>query len=73
MAHELEARVVVQVIDVALGTGEEVVEADNLMPLLQQAVAEMRAKETGASGNEDAFAGIVERRHGDALLNVPTT
>ena len=59
MPHELEARVVVQVIDVALGAGEEVVDAEHLVALLEQAVAEVRAEEAGAAGDEDSLAGIV--------------
>ena len=68
---ELEARVVVQVIDVALGAGEEVVDAEHLVALLEQAVAEVGAEEAGAAGHEDPLAGIVVthsclRRHWSA-------
>lgn len=64
MAHELEPGMVVQVLDVALGAGKEVVGADHLMPLFKQAVGQVRAEETGAAGDQDAFAGVVKAGHG---------
>lgn len=46
--------------DVVLGPGEEVVEADYIVAVVQQALAQMRAEEAGAASDEDAGAvGIV--------------
>jgi len=45
VAHELEAPVVQQILDVGPGGGEEVVHAEDFMPLLQKAFAQMGAEE----------------------------
>jgi hypothetical protein len=59
VADELEPRVVMQMIDVAFGAGEEVVDAEHFVALLQQSIAQMRAEEARAAGDQDAPAGIV--------------
>jgi hypothetical protein len=46
MPHELEPGVVVQVIDIALVAGEEIVEAQNLVPLVEQTVDQMRTDQS---------------------------
>ena len=53
MAQQLEVRVVEQVLDVLAPAGEEVVQADDVVALGQQPVAEMGADEPGAAGDED--------------------
>ena len=53
--NQLEVRLAEQVRDVRLLAGEEVVEADDVVPLVDQAFAEMRAEKPGAAGDEDAF------------------
>ncbi len=63
MPQKLEARLVVQVVDVPLSAGEEVIDARHLVTLLQQPVAKVRAEEAGTAGDEDAFAGLVETGH----------
>ena len=55
---ELEARMVVQVVDVPLVAGEQVVDAEDLVPLLEQPIAQMRAEEAGAAGDEYSLARI---------------
>jgi hypothetical protein len=55
VADELEIRFVEQVGDVVFLAGEEVVEADDVMALGDEAIAEVRAEEAGAAGDEDAF------------------
>ena len=40
--------------DVILGAGEEVVQAENVITIFQQAFAQMRADETGSTGDKDA-------------------
>ena len=52
--QQLEARMVEQVLDVVPPAGEEVVQADDVVALGQQPVAEMRADEAGAAGDEDS-------------------
>src|SRR5262245_37715942 len=45
-----------QVIDIPLGTREEIIEADNVMAGFQQAIAKMGANKTGAPGDQNRFA-----------------
>ncbi len=59
MPHQLEARMVEQVLDVALGAGEEVVDAQDVMALLDEPVAQVAAQETGAAGHEHLLGGVV--------------
>ncbi len=63
VADELEVRVLQQVQDVALGASEQVVGADHLMPLRQQAVDQVRAEEAGAAGDKDPLLAVIEPRH----------
>ena len=55
MAHEFEALVVEQMGHVAAPAREVVVDAEHLVAGGQEPLAEMRAEETGAAGDEDAF------------------
>ena len=60
MAHQLEVRMVEQMSDVVFGAGEEVVQTDDVVTVVQQSFTEMRAQETGAAGDKDAGAvGII--------------
>jgi hypothetical protein len=52
VADKLEALVINQMLYVASGAGEEVVEADDLRALSQQAFAEVRAQKTGPTGHQ---------------------
>ena len=54
MAHQLEVRGVQQVQDTVFGAGEEIVEADDIVAVVQQALAQMRAEEAGAACDEGA-------------------
>jgi hypothetical protein len=51
VADEVEALVIEQVFDIAPGPGEEIVEAGDFRTLRQQAFAQMRAEEPGATGH----------------------
>jgi len=51
VAHQFEVVVVEQFDDVVLGAGEEVVDADDVVPLFQQPLAEMGAEKAGAAGD----------------------
>ena len=53
VAHQLEVVAVEQVIHVALLAGEEVVEADHVVPFAHQPVAEVRTQESGAASDEN--------------------
>ena len=71
MAQQLEPLVPQQMRDVAFVAGEEIVDAQHLVAVADQPVAEMRAEEAGAAGDEDAFAGGIAAGHGDGLDGAP--
>ena len=71
VANELEARVVVQVLKVALAAGEQVVSANHVVAALKQAVNEVAAQKTGAAGDENALGGVVVA-HGVVWIGVPS-
>lgn len=50
--QQLEARMGEQVSDVILAASEEIVDAEDVMAIRDQAVAEVRAEKTGAAGDE---------------------
>ena len=56
VADDFEARVGEQVFDVLLGTGEEIVHADDFAAVLQQSFAEVGSQEAGSARDEDAFS-----------------
>jgi uncharacterized protein YfdQ (DUF2303 family) len=56
VADDLEAGVGEEVLDVLLGTGEEVVHADNFATVLEQTFAEVGHQKTGSARDEDAFS-----------------
>jgi hypothetical protein len=59
VAEKLEARMLAQVRDVGVRAGEEVVQAHDLVPVGQQALAQVRADKARASSDQYAFAGHV--------------
>ena len=61
VTHELEARVAEQVLDVALGAGEKIIDADDVVAVGDQAIAEMRAEKAGAAGYQ----------YGPGIVHVP--
>lgn len=63
MTHELKPWIVVQVIEVLLGAGEEVVNAQDLAVSLQQPIDKMRAKEPGAPGDKNALTDAIQAFH----------
>lgn len=54
VAHELEVVVIEQVVDIAFRAGEEVVDANDVRAIREQAIAEVRAEEAGAASNQYA-------------------
>lgn len=67
MAHEFEARIAVEMVDVAPRAGEQIVRAQHLMPLAEQPVDQVRSDEPGSSRYQDAFAAIIESRQAGDL------
>ena len=55
VAHRLEMRVGQQVRDVVLAAGEIIVDAEHVVALGEQPLAQMRAEKTGAAGDQNAF------------------
>ena len=54
MTHKFKIRVIQEMCDVVFGAREEIVQAQHIMPLRDQAGAEMPAYETGAARDENA-------------------
>ena len=55
VADQLEVWTVQQVTDVRLLAGEEVVQAEDVVSLFDQALAEVRAEEPGPAGHQNSF------------------
>src|SRR5450755_1694784 len=53
--HQLEAGMPDEMRDVVLVAGEEVVDAENVVAIRQQAFAEMRTQEAGPAGDQDSI------------------
>ena len=53
MPHEFEVRIAQQRFHIAAGASEEVVDADDLVPVCEQTFTQVRAQKAGASGNQD--------------------
>ena len=71
VVHEDE-RVVSQVLDVRERSGLEVVEADDAMPALEERLAQMRAEEACAAGDEGGWhrSRCYPRRVADASVQI---
>lgn len=48
------------VINIALGPGKKIIDANNFMPLFKELVDQMGADEASASGDEDAFSTVIK-------------
>jgi hypothetical protein len=62
--HELEVRPRQQVRDVRLLAGEEIVDANDVMSLVDQPFTQMAAEKTCAAGYQNPL----DRRHDDSFL-----
>ena len=56
VTDQLEAIVAQEMRDMVLAAGEKVIDAEDLMTLAQQALAEVRPQESAAAGYQDALA-----------------
>lgn len=56
VAHELKVRMIEQMDNVVLGAGEEIIEADDVMAIVQQAFAEMGSEKAGAASDQNCFS-----------------
>jgi hypothetical protein len=62
MAHQLKSGIAYEMLDIGLPPGEEVIEADDVVSLTDQAITEVGTEKSGTAGNEDT--------HGDCCLLV---
>jgi hypothetical protein len=63
MADELEAGMSMEMLQVTLGAGEKIVDAEYIVSLLQQAIDQVGPKEPRAARDENAFAAVIEAWH----------
>ena len=56
VAHQLEARMADQMLDVALAAGEEIVDANDVVAVGNQAIAQVRAEKAGTAGDQHRLA-----------------
>ena len=63
MVHVREAGPSEEVLDVRDRSRHEVVDRDHGLAALEQALAQMRAEEAGATGDDDAAAALAGRGH----------
>src|SRR6185369_2043176 len=61
--HELESRVVQQMADIASGSREQVVDAQDVAALTNQSLAQVGAKEAGAASNQNSFLFRISPSH----------
>lgn len=63
MADELEASIVLQMVEVALVPGEQVVNTKDLVASFDQSINQMRPEKPRATGDENAPTAITLTRH----------
>src|SRR5262245_26893435 len=56
VANEGEVRIAAQVLHVGQGAGDEVIHADDFMPALQEALAQVRADEARSAGDQGSHS-----------------
>ena len=61
MPEEFEVGMILQMLDILLRAGEQVVNAQDFVAVAQQPIAQMRPQEAGASGHHDALAQTIRR------------
>ncbi len=54
VTHELKTRVGEQMLDIPLRPGEVIVDGDDVVALVQEALGEVRANKTGSTGNQNS-------------------
>lgn len=63
VAKEFEPRVLMQMLDVPLGARKEIVDAQDIMPLFEQPVDQVRPEEPGSAGYQNTFLGKIIPSH----------
>ena len=73
VAHELEIGMVEKMRNIVLAAGEEIIDAQHVAALLEQAVDEVRSEEAGAAGHHHAFTQIIRPGHQQLRPERPAT
>ena len=55
MPHQLEVRLAQEPRDVGFLAGEEIIDAHDIVPFVDQPLAQLRPQEPGAAGDQNAF------------------
>jgi hypothetical protein len=55
VADELKIGVIQKMTDIVFASGKEIVDADDVVSLVEEAFAEVAAQKAGASGDEDSL------------------
>jgi hypothetical protein len=55
MAHEFEVGMLEKMRHIGLAAREEIVDAEHVVSVLQEALAKMRAEKTGSAGDQNLF------------------
>jgi Fe2+ transport system protein B len=63
VTHKFEARLGVQVVNILLSTGEQIVDAEHLVAQLKQPVREVRAQEASAACYQHSLAASIQSAH----------
>jgi hypothetical protein len=63
VAHKFETRVVVEMLYIAFGAGEQVVDAQDFMSHLEQTIDQMRTQKSGAASDQNTFTTFIDAWH----------
>jgi hypothetical protein len=63
MAYQFKAGIPHKMLDISLATGEEIVKADDFMPLFDEPIAKMGTEKSGSSGNEDTHRNKLKEKY----------
>jgi hypothetical protein len=73
MAYQLEIGAAVQMRYVAFAPGEKVVQADDVVAVFEQAIAEVGTQKSGTAGNKNTHDGTDSMRGPDAKSKPKST
>ena len=73
MPHEFEARMIFELMDIAVGAGEEVVDTQHVRAAFNEPFTEVGPKKSGAAGNKNALLEMHPPHHaqGKASRHAP--
>lgn len=55
-----------QMVDIPLGARKQIIDAQHLMPKIQQPIDEMRSQEPSAAGDKNTLSAFIKSRQGTA-------